>query len=181
VRRAPAEVGGVCKHHAAVELCGVAGRQIVRHDDAGLGGTRRRRRLRTGERAQHALLHVLQIDGALFEVLVGDAADRLDETIHHLVEGGGRVEAFGLDDGGGVVDEGDVGQDQQVRVEDTRVIVAHARRDVVLERAQIIAGGLERALEARNFLFGARSIDGGARNRDAVGVAHERGADYDSR
>jgi hypothetical protein len=151
----------------------------VSNDDAGLDGPRRRRGRATREREQHALFDVLQVDGALLQVLVGTAADGLDEAVHYLVEGRGGVELFVADNGGGVVQKRDVGENEQVRVEDARVIVAHARRDVIFERAHFVHGRFERALEARNLIVGARGINQCARDGNPVRVANERGADYD--
>jgi hypothetical protein len=151
----------------------------VRHDHAGLGGTRGCGP-HAEQRAQDALLHVLHVDGAFLEILVFDGTDGGNEAIHYLFERGRRIQSLFANDRRGVFHQGGIGKNEQVCVEDAGVVLAHLARDVVLERAQLAHRVGEGLREPLRFGVHPVRIDQVARHGNPVGVAHERRSDYDT-
>ena len=121
---AAAAVGHDAERRAAIDAGGFGGRNVLGHDDALLHQLAQVQRRLAEEHAQHAAGHVLDVGGALAQVLVVDLGEGLDVALRHVVEAGLDVQPAGLEQPDGLADQRLILEHHLVRVENQRLLLA---------------------------------------------------------
>ena len=106
--------------------------------------------------------HVEHVHLAVCEVLIGQLLEAGDELLEHLVDSPTRVHPFFANDLFDRFDEGRVGGDELVRLEDRRILLSHLLRGPLLVFADVLNGRRDCLPESLDL-----TVDAVGRDRDA--------------
>ena len=157
--------------HAAVMQAGGVGRsQVARGDDMGLGGLPDAFGLGAEQLIEHAARHVPDVRRPLAQEVVVHLLEDLDVALGDFLEAELDVEAAAADFLADVIDERDVFEDEQVRVEDRGLGFVELAGDVVAQLGDLLTGRQQGGLQATDLGFGVGDLLAG----DDGHAAHER-------
>ena len=148
---APARLRRHSQHRVPVKLGGVRRAQVAGEDN-GLSPhpLHVEAPALSQEIAHQPVAHVVHVRPPLPEVAVLDAGQGLPDGIQHLLHGELRVHPLVLDDGGGLFRQPAILQDQEVGVEDPRVLRSDLFGDAFLDLLDLAPGDLQRLPQARD-------------------------------
>ena len=100
----------------------------------------------------HAPGHVLDIDSALAQIRIVDLAQRVGVTLRYFLKNIFNVAAVGFEFAKHFVDQRPIFHDQQMRIENARILGPDRLCDALLHLENLPARLHERGLETRNLL-----------------------------
>ena len=139
VRGRAAVRGDDAERRRRVEPGGVGGREVGGHQDAGRVEPGRRH-CDAEDAREHLRAHAPQVDRSRPQVLVVERVPGGGDAVDRVVPRAGGAVALVADRGAGRLEQGLVAQEQQVRVEDARLVLAGPGGDVVALARDRFAG-----------------------------------------
>ena len=137
---------------------GIRRGKVASGDDVGLRGLADAFGLRTEELVKNATGHIPDIRRPLAQEVVVHLLKDFDVPLGDLLKTKLDVEAATADLFAHVIDQGDILEDEEVRVENRSLGLVKFAGDVITQLRDLLAGGRQGGLEATNFGLGVGNL-----------------------
>ena len=168
VGSAAAQIGRQAEHEFAVHRRGIRWRDVVRHQDMGLGQRQKRLRRLPLKVSNNPARHVLDVDGALTQVGIVDLAQGIGIMVRHLLKDEFHIAQIRLELAQDFIDQRSIFDHEQVCVENTGILGPDRFRDPLLHFKNLGPRLDQRGFESPDFVRDFTGLD--ATPRDFIAV-----------